>query len=314
MLFKVKVTPLSLFTSPIESYTIFSAICWGYRILFGEKKFVEFLEKFKEKPLFMISSPLPYLQNKLYFPMPEVEDGFEEPEDEEEYKLHKSIKKLKWIPETIFYEFLKGNINKKSDLLEIFKEFKNGISFPKSINLLHAKINRLTWTTGEGGLYNESAYFYDNFIFFIYFNEENFIEPIKYILRFVPFGGNKSIGFGRKILEFKEEKGILTDFLIPSSSSKKFITLSPTFYDASFNLKESFYQLLLFAGKVENFYGRITKPILKKKVIYLKTGSVLKVKSIKNFYGELKSVLEHQDKTIYQYGFAFPLYIKNGGN
>jgi len=314
MLFKVKVTPLSLFTSPIESYTIFSAICWGYRILFGEKKFVEFLEKFKEKPLFTISSPLPYLQNKLYFPMPEVEDGFEEPEDEEEYKLHKSIKKLKWIPETIFYEFLKGNINKKSDLLEIFKEFKDGISFPKSINLLHAKINRLTWTTGEGGLYNESAYFYDNFIFFIYFNEENFIEPIKYILRFVPFGGNKSIGFGRKILEFKEEKGILTDFLIPSSSSKKFITLSPTFYDVSFNLKESFYQLLLFAGKVENFYGRITKPILKRKAIYLKTGSVLKVKSIKNFYGELKSVLEHQDKTIYQYGFAFPLYIKNGGN
>lgn len=314
MLFKVKVTPLSLFTSPIESYTIFSAICWGYRILFGEKKFVEFLEKFKEKPLFIISSPLPYLQNKLYFPMPEVEDGFEEPEDEEEYKLHKNIKKLKWIPETIFYEFLKGNINKKSDLLEIFKEFKNGISFPKSINLLHAKINRLTWTTGEGGLYNESAYFYDNFIFFIYFYEENLIESINNILRFIPFGGNKSIGFGRKTIEFKEEKGILTDFLIPSSSSKKFITLSPTFYDASFNLKESFYQLLLFAGKVENFYGRITKSILKRKVIYLKTGSVLKVKSIKNFYGELKSVLEHQDKTIYQYGFAFPLYIKNGGN
>ncbi|HID66476.1 MAG TPA: hypothetical protein EYP32_06725, partial [Aquificaceae bacterium] len=54
-------SPATLFP---ESYTIFGAICWGIKILFGEKDLKEILERFKESPLFILSSPLfitPYI-------------------------------------------------------------------------------------------------------------------------------------------------------------------------------------------------------------------------------------------------------------
>ena len=323
MLMRVKVLPRSPFTSRIDSYTIFGAFCWGYKLLEGEKALKELLETFKKKPLFLISSPLPEAKEKLYFPMPEVEDGFGEipfdkmhsEEFKKTYKLQKELKKLSYLPFELFFEFLEGRLKKKIDLLEKLRakkeEFK--VKLFEIHNNPQCSINRITWTTTGGILYNQPLYLYRPFSFLVYFFDKAVIRSFKSSLSLVPLGGNKSTGFGRKELFcLEEEKDEITKKLKPflTSQSEKFVTLSPCFYDEDFSIFESRYQHELFAGKVENFYGKITKSVLKKKVVYLRAGAVLKVEKIKEFYGCLKSVLPE----VYQYGFAFPLYFKNGGS
>jgi hypothetical protein len=60
-------------------------------------------------------------------------------------------------------------------------------------------------------------------------------------------------------------------------------------------------------------------PILKRKVLYFQPGSILTIKdnNHKSFYGNLINVLSSRslidpskEVKIYQYGYAFPFYIK----
>jgi CRISPR-associated protein Csm4 len=310
---------LSYFTSEIKSYTIFGALCWGYRNLFGEKKLLDLLERFNSNPPFLISSCIFKKGNIRYFPCPQIEDAFLEPKDIVEYKKQKEIKKkLNYIHEDIFIEFLEGKIKTKWKLgqkIEECKDFET-ISIKRTIKL-HNSINRLTWTTIGGQLFNVSSWFYPEFSFFIYIFDENLIDEIKAIFKYISFGGNKSIGYGKVKLIKVERVEKFEKYL--NQSTQKFYTLSSTFPDSSFDYDNSYYQIEIFSGKVENFYDRLVASILKRKVLYLQPGSILAIKngSSKKFYGNLINVLSSRslvdptkEVNIYQYGYAFPFYIK----
>ena len=310
---------LSYFTSEIKSYTIFGALCWGYRNLFGEKKLLDLLESFNSNPPFLISSCIFKKGNIRYFPCPQIEDAFPEPKDIVEYKKQKEIKKkLNYIHEDIFIEFLEGKIKTKWKLGQKIEECKDfvTISINRTIKL-HNSINRLTWTTIGGQLFNVSSWFYPEFSFFICIFDENLIDEIKAIFKYISFGGNKSIGYGKVKLIKVERVEKFEKYL--NQSTQKFYTLSSTFPDSSFDYDNSYYQIEIFSGKVENFYDRLVASILKRKVLYLQPGSILAIKngSSKNFYGNLINVLSSRslvnptkEVNIYQYGYAFPFYIK----
>jgi len=330
MLYEFTFKSLSPFTSKIESYTIFGALCWGYKNFFGEKELLILLERFNSDPPFLISSCILKHNGKKYFPCPQIKDDFLEPKDEEEYKEQKEIKKrLNYIREDIFIEFLEGKIKSKKELGDRIKEFEKSEQYNtpeiKHILMLHNAINRLTWTTVGGTLYNVSSYFYPEFSIFICLLNETFpLDKLKVVFNIISFGGNKSIGYGRVKLVNVERVKKFEKYLNPSSTGpiQKFYTLSPTFPDSSFDYDNSYYQLSTFCGKVENFYERLTVPILKRRVLYLQPGSVLTIKDNyqKKFYGGLIEVLSSSSLTnsskkikIYQYGYAFPFYIKTHG-
>jgi len=46
-LYKVDITPVSLFKDFPSSYTIFGAVSWGYLLLFGEEKLKNLLKSFE---------------------------------------------------------------------------------------------------------------------------------------------------------------------------------------------------------------------------------------------------------------------------
>ena len=310
---------LSYFTSEIKSYTIFGALCWGYKNFFGEKKLLDLLERFSSNPPFLISSCIFKKGEIRYFPCPQIEEVFPEPKAMEEYKKQKDIKKkLNYIPEDLFVELLEGKIRTKWELAQKIEKYE-GIKVHRTIKV-HNSINRLTWTTVGGQFYNVSSWFYPEFSFFICLYDESMLDEIKAIFEYISFGGNKSTGYGRvkliKVDRVEKFEKYLNQF------SQKFYTLSSTFPDSSFDYDNSYYQIEIFCGKVENFYDRLAAPILKRKVLYFQPGSILSIKesSQKKFYGNLIKVLSSRslidpskEVKIYQYGYALPFYIKNNG-
>lgn len=307
MLLRVDFKPLSPFKSFYESFTIFGAICWGIKILYGEEELKSMLPDFLEKPPFIISSPLPVYKGKVYFPRPHLKGGWKYFKSTEEYKVKKSLKKINYIDEETLKKILNGKIKTEKELWDHIKDKNFNNKFIKSVNIPHAKINRISWTTAGGELYNEeTVYIAVPFSVFIYFYDESYIEKVKSALRFSQLGGNKSTGMGMCKVSFSEEKS-LKEYI--ENKTDKFTTLSPVFPDESFNLNESYYEVFPVMSPVENFYEFPKGNIWKKRVVYIEKGSLIKVHKEKEFFGSLKKAFD--DKDIYYYGFAFPLFVRS---
>ena len=309
MLVRANFKPLSPFKGLPESYTIFGSICWGVSVLYGERELLSMLEEFKESPPFLVSSPVFKKNGELLFPKPILKDGWGEPRDYNEYKERKKAKDVKFINESVLKKVLDGEIKTERELWEEVKGKEETKPAVESVNQPHASINRITWTTEGGELYNEEAvYIGSPFSVFIHFRNENYISMVKSALRFTQIGGNKTTGMGYAEVSFEEDRGWLKDYVEDKTS--KMVSLSPTFKDDSFLLESSYYDLFPVLSAVDNYYGRISGQIWKRRCIYLTKGSSLTLKEPKDFYGELKPALSAGDRIIYHYGFAFPLYVR----
>jgi len=310
MLLRVDFKPLSPFKSFPESYTIFGAICWGIRILFGEKTLTDILEEFKENPPFLISSPVLKLKDTFYFPKPVLCGGYSDVPTYTDYKMLKKIKKTKYIPQETFRKVLDGKIRTREDLVH---SIEGSDKLLTEQNIPHASINRITWTTTGGELYNEPVYFFTvTFSVFILIKNKEHLNLIEPALKVVSIGGNKSTGMGHTEVSLKEGDGWIKEYVF--SKTKRFISLSPHFYDPVFNLEKSFYEPYPFIGAVESFYGRITPSIWKRRFLYMDKGSNVSLLKRKDYYGILKVAYEDKNTgtRVYQYGYAFPLYVREG--
>lgn len=304
--------PRSPFKSLPESYTLFGAICWGIRVLYGESELLNMLERFKGNPPFLISSPFFIKSEGRHFPKPVLPNMWEESLDPSEYSKRKNFKKVNFIPERTFREILEGRISSNRELADKLKDAK--AEFYEVSITAHASINRITWTTTEGSLYNEEAYYFGSrFGVFIAIYDESFKEMIEASLSFVQLGGNRSTGMGSYEVVFEEAPYWVREHLTPENSLK-FISLSPHFYDEVFDLNKSFYDVKPVSGVVDNYYFTPVKAILKERVMYFWAGSSMYVRSQRDFYGGMKGVARDNDRnvSIWQYGYAFPLYVRVG--
>lgn len=88
----------------ISSDLLFSVFCQSYRKLYGLKELEELLERFLDKPLFRLTSALPFIRDEYYFPRPIglnlVKYGF----------LPKSAKKVKYFNQDIFFKAVSGTL------------------------------------------------------------------------------------------------------------------------------------------------------------------------------------------------------------
>ncbi len=108
-----KLTPNGYFKN-INSYTLFGAFAWAYKLIYGEENLINFLQQFSYTPIFRLSSPLFFVKDKIVFlPKPiwvsdlinrryntQVEFDPNELDLQEKIKIlgkRKDIKKLKYL-------------------------------------------------------------------------------------------------------------------------------------------------------------------------------------------------------------------------
>lgn len=89
----------------VHSDTLFSALCNMYALLYGGDELTAVLEKFNEKPPFLVSSAFLYAGNILTFPLPLGVDWSEFITDE---FLAKELRSARFVSQDVFLSLLRG--------------------------------------------------------------------------------------------------------------------------------------------------------------------------------------------------------------
>ena len=315
-LYKIDITPLSLFKDIPSSYTIFGAISWAYSLIYGEEKLQKILSDFEKGDiLFLISSIFPRENEKYYFPKPNLKAKREKNTDID----YKKLKKVSYINFETLKKVLDGEISTELELHKHLNNLLKGqslkkVSLASKDSIPHASIDRLYGTTeGSGQLFFEEVATISEGFFLIAMKEEikAELESVFRLLQDIGLGGNRSIGYGKVVFGKFEPFTELEKYFLQKTD--KFLTLAPTIPEPkTYDLKNSHYDYFTFRGAIDNNYDFKGTDIWKEKVIYLKEGSTLKVKRPKEFYGQFYLAKDINGKKIFQYGLAFPLFIQGG--
>lgn len=340
---QIKLSPLSpLFQEFPASDTLFGAICWGIKRIFGEFRLLEILNDFQKKPAFILSSAFPYLESKNstlpFYPKPvsaglSASDIKEMTGDDKKEKVkviteYKKFKKAEYVSDTIFMRFLNGlsekalfndykkcNIKIKEKMLLTCEEWerflKDSKHAYKSESVQKNSIDRLTMSTGEEGQTFYQQEYFTSTMFKLHFlmktDDIDFFRPVFRYLEDKGIGGNRSTGKGR----FKIE--VIKEVSIGNDNSLKFITLSRYIPDIA-EVKPIFYGIFPWRSKVDSEAEFKGEDVWKTKVMYLKEGSYCEAKEKKEFYGRMPVVKEIEGQKIYQNGIAFPVFGNFGGS
>ncbi|MEK6590061.1 MAG: type III-A CRISPR-associated RAMP protein Csm4 [Nitrospinota bacterium] len=344
---QIKLTPLSpLFQGFPASDTLFGAVCWGIKRIYGESKLFEILDGFQKKPEFILSSSFPYLESNNsplpFYPKPvsiglSVSDIEEMSGDDKKEKVkvitkYKKFKKSEYVSDSIFAKLLNGlsekalfndyrneRIKIEGKMLltkeEVGKFFKDSKPAYRSESVQKNSIDRLTMSTGEEGQTFYQQEYFTSPIFKLHFliktDGINLFKPVFRYLEDKGIGGNRSTGKGR----FKIE--VIKEVSIGNNSSSKFVTLSRYITDISeIDIKSNsmFYEIFSCRSKVDSEAEWKGEDVWKARVMYLKEGSCLEAKEIKDFYGKVPVVKEIEGQKIYQNGIAFPVFGNFGGS
>ncbi|WP_457626629.1 type III-A CRISPR-associated RAMP protein Csm4 [Persephonella sp.] len=316
-LYKIDITPYSLFKDIPSSYTIFGAVSWAYYLLYGEDRLQKLLSDFENgNTPFLISSMLPRKEKNYYFPKPNLRAEREKNPDFD----YKELKKISYIDTNTLKKVLDGNIKTELELNRWLNKLLKDenleiISLASKNSISHALIDRLYGTTeGSGQLYFEEITAVSEGFVLIAVRDNDLkkeLETVFNLLQDIGLGGNRSVGYGKvKFGSFELFPEIEKYFY---EKTEKFLTLSPIIPESqTYDLKDSYYDYFTFRGAVDNNYDFKNVDIWKEKVIYLREGSTLKVKNPKDIYGQFYPAKNINGKKIFQYGLAFPLFIQGG--
>ena len=328
VVYEFKIKPLGFFSESISSYTLFGAVSWALSYLEGRDFLEEFFSCVRDGRI-LFSSAMPIIKGERHFFKPILPPKFIPEEerrklfkDDTEFRIAiKKFKKLRFIPEEIFFEFIEDS--KSLDEFSLFRRVWNWLKSEEPARVYsvhstpHASIDRLVGSTGESGeFFFERSYFVgvDELFFFIAFDNLAFrfktgIEAAIRLLSDWGLGGNRSIGFGRfEFLGFCEYKCEHNRSGSSICDLRKYITLSPVLATGRIEYENSFYDIFVYRGAVDGGLKRITSNIWKKRVVYLREGSLLKVKEGSKLAGGILEETSNSGK-IYQYGLEFPVHF-----
>lgn len=338
-------TPLSGYKTNLRSDTLWGVICWGIRLLYGEKKLEDFLKACSEgNPPFVISSPFPFKQigeeQIPFFPKPILPvDSDSENESEEvltEYRLRKRVKKMTMVNLTDFNKVLNGALTHKDfkSFAEERLKFKNSGKdvLPEHLvkqsppakqilSVTHNTIDRIKLSTlekdGSGQLFHTDETYWEGGqdenhkpvrtgIFFLVRGETEMLEAVMRYYRHTGFGGDRSTGKGFFDIQ-------VNDFhkLKEPADANAMVNLS------LFRPKESeleaieaesekcFYLLERRSGRVGFLLVNREKPAQ----MYFKEGSVFPLMN-QTVFGGLSQHNLSVGHPIYQNGFGFMVRMK----
>lgn len=331
----------------IHSDTLFGAICWGIRQIYGNDELEEMLSRFardskKFDPPFLISSSFPYMESEKekrhFLPKPILKPIWRNVETKEALDKLKTIKKVAYIQENIFNGWINGKIT-DSDLFEHIKLKEDNITYQlegeeylqkggiliekgdatgifKETDILRNVIDRLSNTTTEGGLF----YTHETFIgeksglfFLIEIKDRVYENLLNASLRFVEdrgIGGDVSVGKGQFDIELLTDTEIIHEPKNPDS----FTNLS-LYYPCDDEIQffkqheeKTWYNLIGRKGKIESAFVS-TKDIWKESIQMFEEGSTFPLIADRELYGKNPIVKEKPFK-IQHYGFALPVKMR----
>lgn len=334
---QIKLTPQSpLFQGFPASDTLFGAICWGIKRIYGESRLLEILNGFQKKPAFILSSAFPYLESNgsiLPFYQKPVSAGLcasdiaEMVGADKKKKVkviteYKKFKKAEYVSDSIFVKLINGLSEKelfndyrnesikiegkmlltKEDKERFFKDSKPAY---KIESVQKNSIDRLTMSTGEEGQTFYQQEYFTSPVFKLHFliktDDINLFKPVFRYLEDKGIGGNRSTGKGR----FKIE--VVKEVSIGNKISSKFVALSRYIPEIT-EVTPILYEIFPWRSKVESEAEFKGEDVWKARVMYLKEGSIFEAKERKEFYGRLPVVKEIEGQKIYQNGITFPAF------
>lgn len=334
--YRICLTPRSGFEITLHSDTIFGAICWGIRTLYNEEKLLAVLEEFKTTPPFLISStfpwkgegekrtwylPKPFLQPLVTNDFKALEHKFQstlEPYHTDKLRTmelankYKHFRKLKWIPINKFIKVLKGGSEK-----DLFIDYLDGII--RDLNFIESGIaqknslDRLANSTVGNGetFFTPDISFRANYGLYFLLKADDippYLKPVLMFLQDSGIGPNARTGRNWFTMEIEEKP------LFGIMEGNSFITLSRYIARDGIDADASWYQLASVRSKIESRQEFAGEDVWKDRVTYLAAGSFIRPKERREFYGSLIPVKEVAGRTVYQYGYAYPVWVKGGNH
>jgi len=288
----------------IHSDTLFSAICYAFRALYGKKALEELLNLCINNPPFLLSSAFPFFKGNLLFPIPL---NFKIPEED-----FKAYKKLQLIPQELWSEFCNRKPLRK-DGYEFIQDKKailprNEVRELKDKNyciweereIQRVSLDRITSTSNIFNFREMSFKENSGLFFFIDWKNTSFSRKIEASIRLLGedgIGGDRGIGKGVFTTEFSE-------YEINDAEGNDYLLLSLFF--PSQNEMEDFdgtYDFKLRGGFVFSFDNTTRR---KKYIRMLKEGSVIKKRRPIGSFVDItpEGFKEHK---VYRYGYAFSI-------
>jgi len=303
----------------IHSDTLFSAICYTYRSLYGKNALETFLNQFIDNPPFLFSSAFPFFNDRLLFPIPLT---FKPPGEDISASGKtskddlKSFKKLQLVPEELWnqicygkpfkingYEFVQDNkVLLQSDDIKELKEKRYSIWQEREIQ--RVSIDRISYVSN---IFNFREIIFKKscgLFFLIDFKNSSLYTKIKRVIELLGdegIGGDRGSGKG----VFKPEFGKF-EVNINNEKQNNYLLLS-LFFPSDRETKniDSIYNFKIRGGFVFSLDNTTRR---KKYVRMLTEGSVIKgMKPV----GSLIDITpdNFKEHRVYRYGYAFAIPI-----
>ena len=330
----VHLSPLSSIESTLASATLFGALCWAIRTLYGEPKLKEVLQSFQVDPPFLLSSAFPYRigngQPRYFLPKPKypplrfdelaalAQETIGGPKTGPPYhsrkakmvevsRTYKRFRKVRWITYELFSLIADKGATAETILFAEFQ--KNRLPHEtreRKEGVQKNSIDRLLGSTAGAGntFYNQETYFPSGhgLYFLLQTNDITFMAPPLRFLEDAGIGANARTGRNRFRIRWDEFNATV------GNKGPSFVTLSRTIANGNMDADKSFYEMEPVRSKVESREEFAGEDVWKDSVTYLKEGSIVAPKDPRVRVGGIYPVKELHGKTIYQYGCAFPFW------
>ncbi len=314
--------PRSAFRNQLRSDSLFGLIIWGIEKIHGEEAAADLINDFQNnQPPFLVSSAFPYQieggSSILYFPKP-VNRPLQVEIKNETMTQYKDYKKVKWIPDTIFYRYANGELSEEEFFVDgLWKDIKN--PWGKTEQVMHNSIDRIS--NASTGLFYTLEHFIENggLYFLVDERKEGMESMLRGVFQFyehIGFGGDASTGKGA--FDFKTET-----YEMPLLSEDGVCKLNLSLYyprkdevtHFSNNPKKVWYRMELRKGKVG---GRlhIQPDVWKKGVNVFSEGSIFPAIPDRKVYGAFPIVKERtkqQNFDVFYNGYALMVNYKMKG-
>ncbi len=326
--YRVIITPKSGVSALPASETLFGAVCWSIRLLYGEEALETLLDGFENsEQRFYLSSAFPCLRVKdsyaFYYPRP---FGLPFPREEAETGEYKRFQQATYLSEPLFESWLQGEqdanlyrrfregqltlcgnlLGESEDFLGLEPQTKRAVFAGTKLDRLHAS----TAGAGELFFYTRSYYSEDTaFYFHLHTSDPDYIIPALRLAAERGLGGDRSVGRAAYEVEAVEP------YTPPFQTGRVFITLSrylPQEQELDLDAPAISYRLVSCRARVESALEFHGEDIWKRQLLYFKEGSCLALRDEKPFPGQLPVVKELAGKKIRQYGYAYPAFMEGG--
>lgn len=322
-----------------RSDTLFGALCWGIRWIYGESVLLECLQSFiTGNPDFLLSSVYPYFsreEKRLHFlPIPLLPITLPPPKNLAGARIFKDYRRIRYVSEGLFRQFLQGTLTPNIILQSLYEEkgefqVRGPFLLEKSevwsagevLGLFRSQdrarnaINRLSATVHEGAFYFTQEIAVQSGVYFLLKLRnpalKKVIEGALHFLAEKGIGGDVSVGRGHFICELVQE-----DFLPEPSTATHLVTLAlvhPSSVDRRWfgqQRDQLWYQLVKRKGRIESMYIP-ERQVWKQTVVNLGEGSVFPRDGEREIYGSSPQVHSHPF-AIYQNGYAYPVRLVYG--